>query len=719
MRPAQRKFSLVVVLLAFLFAVSLLGWIFFSANDLQVAANIAQLASVAIAVTPAIFYIARQWREMRRPASAAEIRETLEDLANRTRGDSLRELDALRIDNIIPVRWNLERVGRLSSSGTRTGHVEVDLMDHDRRVSPISPLTLTARSDSTEKLADDFRMLSKRRLVILGDPGWGKSLLAIKLSISLIDTRSSADPVPILLSLASWNLNDHPNLRTWLIAKLTERYRSVRASSHGSEIAETLIDQCKIIPILDGLDEVPDELRGQAITSINTYLKSEHAQLILTCRTNEFVRSLEGAREVIPQAAVIKPARLTRTELAADLRLSLPRTPDAEWNSFLAAVEGGTAPAVTNSLSVPLGIWLLKSVFVGGGSPRDPSGLLNPALYPDGNAIRSYLLRELVPALVERDQRRSKPLMSQPRDPVVVITYLDYLSKEMSRTSSTDIAWWRLARQTLNDWEVWIPLGTFLSAAVAAIAWFGFGNVWNAPLLDRGILPEISATLPGGLIDGVVVGLAAGIALWLSFDDSGSRWLEMTPDPIEQKVRQLVNNRLVGGPGLGLLFGAVVGAAVGISRGSQLGLTFGLGGGLTFGLASGLTFGVAGELTFRLANWASRRSLSSTPESTLRADRWLCCASTGVVFVGFASSLGLVVGILVAATNFMAGGLVGRRSQAWAIYSIAVLKLASSHRLPRRLMPFLSDCNSLGILRTSGPRFQFRHAALQEFLASR
>ena len=38
---------------------------------------------------------------------------------------------------------------------------------------------------------------------------------------------------------------------------------------------------------------------------------------------------------------------------------------------------------------------------------------------------------------------------------------------------------------------------------------------------------------------------------------------------------------------------------------------------------------------------------------------------------------------------------------------------------PWRVMPMLEDCLRLGLLRTVGPVYQFRHAALQDHLARR
>jgi len=50
-----------------------------------------------------------------------------------------------------------------------------------------------------------FRGLPPRQLVVLGEPGAGKSVLAVLLTRGLLGERRPDDPVPVLLPVASWN----------------------------------------------------------------------------------------------------------------------------------------------------------------------------------------------------------------------------------------------------------------------------------------------------------------------------------------------------------------------------------------------------------------------------------------------------------------------------------------------------------------------------------
>ncbi len=98
------------------------------------------------------------------------------------------------------------------------------------------------------------------RLVILGEPGSGKTMMMVRLVLDLLRRRSSGDPVPVLMSAASWNPMAQ-NFQEWLIGQLLIAHPALAAplpvSGKGATRVEGLLEARLVMPILDGFDELP------------------------------------------------------------------------------------------------------------------------------------------------------------------------------------------------------------------------------------------------------------------------------------------------------------------------------------------------------------------------------------------------------------------------------------------------------------------------------
>src|SRR5262249_45479228 len=143
-----------------------------------------------------------------------------------------------------------------------------------------------------------------QRLVILGPAGSGKTVLAVLLALELLETRQASDPVPVLLSVSSWD-PEHETLKVWLQRRIGEDYSALRdASSYGPTAIENLVSG-RIVPVLDGLDELPASRLPEALQRINQALPLYNG-LIMTCNTEAFKDAVRKA-DIIRGAAVIKP----------------------------------------------------------------------------------------------------------------------------------------------------------------------------------------------------------------------------------------------------------------------------------------------------------------------------------------------------------------------------------------------------------------------------
>jgi hypothetical protein len=102
-----------------------------------------------------------------------------------------------------------------------------------------------------DELAGLLGRVPTGRLVVLGEPGSGKSMFTIRLVLDLLAARSPGDPVPVLVALAAWN-PDEQTLQGWLEQVLIDTYPGLTTFTPGGvSRAWALLDTGQILPILD------------------------------------------------------------------------------------------------------------------------------------------------------------------------------------------------------------------------------------------------------------------------------------------------------------------------------------------------------------------------------------------------------------------------------------------------------------------------------------
>jgi NACHT domain len=126
------------------------------------------------------------------------------------------------------------------------------------------------------------------RLVVLGQPGAGKTMLMVRLMLDLLACRAAGSAVPFLASIASWNPAEQ-ELRGWLAAQFLVDHPALAVRPEGGAEptqAAALLASGRILPVLDGLDEIPEQVRGRAIGRINDSLRPGE-QVVMTCRSQQ------------------------------------------------------------------------------------------------------------------------------------------------------------------------------------------------------------------------------------------------------------------------------------------------------------------------------------------------------------------------------------------------------------------------------------------------
>lgn len=728
-------------------ALFVVGFTLTSFHDLERAASVAQIAGYVLSVVSVAVGIVRWWRRTSVPAvppGTVEMARAKDVLAGLIAEQWAVEaaMRSLNDPDPIPIQW---------CSALRHPTVSA-LMDHRANIETgrADDGVWTACSSDIAALVDRFRGTRRRRLVILGEAGMGKTTLAVQLLLHLLDTRAPGEPVPVLLPAAAWNAA-RANLHDWLAEQIGRNYPALRSPQIGADVIRALAGRGHILAILDGFDELPPSARAEMITALNSTLSGDD-ELILTSRTAEYGGAVARANRVLTSAVVLTPIPLTPQAAADYLALWLPPSPGAGWQRVLAHLRatppGGRAPsgpayrnprhALADVAATPLGLWLLRAAYSAPGA--DPAELTDPAWFPHPGAIRARLFDRLVPALV-----RARPPSDDPaepfrplhrHDPDKVRRYLGYLACTLHQTPPGnpqpgigELAWWQLARRTLKP-------GTFRILLGLALGLIGWLWIWLIDAPAVGIATgRIIAFLAVGFQYGIVsgpVGAVLGVLVAASWQKEvpGTAGLSKRRISVRDLAKSAFVNGRVFGSACGSMFGLAAAIAITILGGPKKGAEDAILGGIIAAVVAWFVGAAVGGLQY-LLEVPAPTDQASTPSSTWHADRFLNLGRT--VTVGVAGGLIGVFGAWAAAQPawaiFIWGagiglpialtvGLVAGRHHAWPAYLVATYWLAGTNRLPRKLMPFLADMHRIGLLRAVGPIYQFRHIELQQHLAA-
>jgi transcriptional regulator with XRE-family HTH domain len=140
-------------------------------------------------------------------------------------------------------------------------------------------------------------------LLILGEPGSGKTMMLIEITRHLLERALNDEqhPLPAIFNLSSWS-STRQTLEAWLVDELYVKYQVP------TPIGQMWMACDAILPLLDGLDEVNIASRTSCGEAISAF-RSMHGlvPMVVCCRKQEY--STMGVRILLQKAISIQPLR--------------------------------------------------------------------------------------------------------------------------------------------------------------------------------------------------------------------------------------------------------------------------------------------------------------------------------------------------------------------------------------------------------------------------
>ncbi|MBE1576268.1 helix-turn-helix domain-containing protein [Amycolatopsis roodepoortensis] len=635
----------------------------------------------------------------------------------------------------LPVRW-------------RTA---ADLADHWDNICRV-PHGMTAApldlSGEIGDIADIYRGIPSRKLVLLGRAGAGKTVLTLRFALDALAVRNRGGVVPVIFTIGSWDPTTTP-LRTWLVETLQRDHPGLSAEAPGgSTLAAVLVDTGYILPVLDGFDEIAEGLHRPALEALN----SLSGPLFLTSRFDEYERAVTNVH-TLTSAAVVELTDLTVDDLAGYLprtaRRLTPGGAATAWDPVLAALRDTEAPAanLATVLKTPLMIGLARTVY-SDSRDRDPASLLDIDRFPTAQALEEHLLDTFVPTVWEAGDVQQRWDLEQVRH------WLGFLADDLDRRDTGDLEWWRMGGSlTRRSRVLLVTASTWLTTAL--VIWFVL-----CPLnsLTSGLPFRLPVVLVDGLASGAVIAVPFGLLYSLlvvrktgHLEPTRVRLRLFDRRARRPRLRRRIAVRFAAGVAGGVL-AAVVITFVGVfvrALSPDLVVIDDLGHLLRLILIDIIVFGLAfgpvcGGLLALLTvlEVPANLTTATSPADLLAANRSTVLRVVALFAPVFAIAIGLgafgaaaaledltgpsfhlVKSFRVSALLGLTAGLVTASAYvmtftAWGQWLVfARLRLPLLRKLPWAVTAFLDDAYRRGILRQSGAVYQFRHARLQQHLA--
>lgn len=723
-----------------------LGWIYeaLSSTDdtaLDTAADQGQLFGVALAILSLL-------AQLFTPAPERDLNSKKIALAKCVRASESRIRAALLFNGPVPALVSFGE-GEIDSSRHTDSCEEGDAIDRIRNI--VSRLLMRqdsrTRGDSTtvtegtiSEIVDFYLESHSKRLIITGEKGAGKTVLAIELAIDmatrLIENPNANLPVPVRINAATWSSG--LALEAWLRDQIVLTY------GVSYRDAEELIADYAVIPILDGVDELdPEEAEvdtepqaplraAELIADLNSYYSGKmYAPVVLTVRTNR-LEQLEREDVSLNRAQIVAIWPLSSDAIIDYLEnrcKDRSRVIHQAWQPVIATLRTHPGSNTAVFLSTP---WRLMMAVA---AVEDDPRAVRELLPLPSETLRDTFLRleeAFVGKFVLASAKFSGASGRAFYKPHKVERWLRSLARHLDwqhRQASTVEPQPGMSGVHILRHLLW-PIGgsraprvlhSLISASLYMISFLGM----SAPSV-MGVVSRPSATQSWeglSINDKLIIGLTTAASIvaitawfiikpyrlmwpvpWMPDPVGGAKRLRAKFDELTQRlasksllIRMRTGFAIVLFPSIIAMISQLFKQALAVDSGYVI-----------------LYFISMAALIQAMQRWDKREAFMLQRPS-FAGDVFLSCGIiilyfglTAFAYRDFYSALVIGVPIGAAVSVVMAGS--------WIRYGLGIFFSAARGRLPWRFKRFCRWACDAGLLRPSGAAYQFRHPEIQAWL---
>ena len=529
------------------------------------------------------------------------------------------------------------------------------------------------------------------RLVILGAPGSGKTVLSTWLSVQLLkaikrDQDRKITGIPMPLDITTWD--PRKNLEDWMAGQVRKNYQlSKKQAWH-------LVESGVFIPFVDSLDEIDSEQESlqrsmMAVQKINEYIaRTPDAKIVVVSRSGE--RYYEKLSRRIKHSSHVEINSLNPSEVTEYIRSQIQGEIDEiSWEPFLKELRGKRSQQVAASFGTPWRLTAAISFYLNGGDPR-----------------------ELLPRQIEEGRDRSGKKSYEKR---VSMKLMESFLVSRSKIYSGSLPEAEVLAAQLSSLAIIIRHGQRkgLGSGINLHEWWKVVGPLKVPLFQ-------------GLLITQVLGLI--FSAWVRIvENTQLDYPEESPLPLWSIIAFYAAIKIYAG----LVFARrVAPVAFTFPRFHSWKLRIAFFGAMTFALVSALASVHTAGYIYATAMFLSYSAIfilafsvvpsilkpgAVSPESPLVDDLRFCfvmgisIALASVTY--FLTIFDLPLALTYACMAFAASILCS-----FYVRNLMTQLLAVGYGLPLRFTKFLQECQRAGILRSSGFSYKFRSNELEAYL---